>query len=173
MIVDTLLAIASRRDQRRYRGEPLPDDVVERILDAGRLAGSGSNRQPWTFVVVEGRDRIEALARTVFAPENILGAGLVVGIAVSGKGPISFDAGRAAQNMLLAAWNEGIASCPNGFADRDAAHAALDLTEDQSPAIVLTFGVPERARDPHSRSVEEWSGRANRKPLADVVRRLR
>jgi nitroreductase len=171
--MDTLLAIASRRDQRRYLPEPLDEDVVTRILDAGRLAGSASNRQPWTFVVLESRERVEALAQAVYEPGNVLGAGLVVGVAVSGKGPVSFDAGRAAQNMLLAAWNEGIASCPNGLADRDAAHAALDLSDDESPAIVLTFGIPQRVRDPESRTVEEWSARANRKPLADVVRRLR
>jgi nitroreductase len=171
--VDTQLAIASRRDQRRYRPEPLDEELVARILDAGRLAGSGSNRQPWTFVVVESRARVEALARTVFAPENVLGAGLVVGVVVTGKGPVSFDAGRAAQNMLLAAWNEGIASCPNGLTDRETAHAVLELREEESPVIVLTFGIPERVRDPESRTVVEWSARANRRPLADVVRHLR
>jgi nitroreductase len=91
---------------------------------------------------------------------------------VAGKGPVSFDAGRAAQNMLLAAWNEGLASCPNGLADRDAVRAALELEEEQTPAIVLTFGVPEKRRDPESRSAAEWSERANRRPLDDVVRRL-
>ena len=171
--MDTLLAIASRRDQRRYHPEPLPDDVVARILDAGRLAGSASNRQPWTFVLLETRARVEALAATVFEPDNVLGAGLVVAVVVKGKGPISFDAGRAAQNMLLAAWNEGIASCPNGFADKDAARAALDLAEDESTAIVLTFGYPERPRDPESRPAAEWSARANRRPLDEVVRHLR
>jgi nitroreductase len=170
--MDTFLAIASRRDERRYEPEPLPDEVVTRILDAGRLAGSGSNRQPWTFVVVESRDRVEALAKGVYAPENVLGAGLVVGVAVSGKGPVSFDAGRAAQNMLLAAWNEGVASCPNGIADRDAVSAALGLGEDESAVIVLTFGRPQRPRDPESRTAEDWSARANRRPLDDVVRRL-
>ena len=170
--MDTLLAIASRRDERRYEPDPLPDDVVTRILDAGRLAGSASNRQPWTFVLPEGDDRRVALAPCVFAPDNVRGAGLVVAVAVSGKGPVSFDAGRAAQNMLLAAWNEGIASCPNGFADRDRAHAALALAEGESPAIVLTFGLPQRPRDPEARTVEDWSARANRRPLDDVVRRL-
>jgi nitroreductase len=170
--VDTFLAIASRRDQRRYRAEPLAQDVVTRILDAGRLAGSASNRQPWTFVVVEGRARVDALAPTVFAPDNVRGAGLVVAIVVTGKGPVSFDAGRAAQNMLLAAWNEGIASCPNGLADRDAAQAVLELGEEETPVIVLTFGLPDRPRDATSRTAAEWSARANRRPLEDVVRRL-
>jgi nitroreductase len=170
--VDTYLAIASRRDQRRYRPEPLSDDVVGRILDAGRLAGSASNRQPWTFVVPEGRSRVEAVAETVYVPDNVLGAGLVVAVVVTGKGPVSFDAGRAAQSMLLAAWNEGVASCPNGIAERDALHAALELGEEETPVIVLTFGLPERLRDPASRTAEDWSARANRRPLGDVVRRL-
>jgi nitroreductase len=170
--VDTYLAIASRRDQRRYRPEPLSDDVVGRILDAGRLAGSASNRQPWTFVVPEGRSRVEAVAKTVYVPDNVLGAGLVVAVVVTGKGPVSFDAGRAAQSMLLAAWNEGVASCPNGIAERDALHATLELGEEETPVIVLTFGLPERLRDPASRTAEDWSARANRRPLGDVVRRL-
>ena len=171
--MDTFLAIASRRDQRRYEPTALPEELVERILDAGRLAGSASNRQPWTFVVPDTRQQLEALAETVFVPQNVLGAALVVAIAVTGKGPVSFDAGRAAQNMLLAAWNDGLASCPNGLADRDAAHAALALGDDETPVIVLTFGRPERHRDPQSRSAAEWSGQANRKPLGELVRRLR
>jgi nitroreductase len=169
--VDTFLAIASRRDQRRYLPDPLPGEVVARILDAGRLSGSGSNRQPWTFVVVESRERVEQLAPCLFAPDNVLGAGLVVAVVVKGKGPLSFDAGRAAQNMLLAAWNEGVASCPNGFADRDAARIVLALAEEETLAIVLTFGMPEHTRDPESRAASEWSARANRRPLEEVVRR--
>jgi nitroreductase len=170
--VDTFLAIASRRDERRYLPEPLPAATVERILDAGRLAGSAANRQPWVFVLPETRDGVEALAQAVFVPGNVLQAGLVVCVVVSGKGPVSFDAGRATQNMLLAAWNEGLASCPNGIADRDAARAALSLGEEETLAIVLTFGVPERLRDPSARTAAEWSRRANRKPLTDLVRRM-
>jgi nitroreductase len=170
--VDTYLAIASRRDERRYTAETLPPEVVEQILDAGRLAGSASNRQPWTFVVVEGRERIERLAAGVFVPENVRSAALVVGVLVSGKGPVFFDAGRAAQSMLLAAWNAGVSSCPNGIADADAVAAALDAGAEERPAIVLTFGRPARRRDPESQPASEWSARANRRPLAELVRRL-
>lgn len=171
--MDTFLAIASRRDERRYGPDPLPAEVTGRILDAGRLAGSASNRQPWTFVVPASRDRVEALAQAVYVPDNVLGAGLVVAVALTGKRQAAFDAGRAAQNMLLAAWNEGVASCPNGLSDPDAAHAALALAEDETLVIVLTFGLPERRRDPESRPAAEWSARANRRPLDDVVRRVR
>ncbi len=108
----------------------------------------------------------------MFEPGNIHAAALVVAIVVSGKGPVRFDAGRAAQNMLLAAWNEGVSSCPNGITDAERLREALELAEDEEVAIVLTFGIPERARDIEARSAAEWSARANRKPLDEVVRRL-
>ena len=168
--MDTFLAIASRREVRDYDGRPVPEDVVQRILDAGRLSGSGSNRQPWRFVLVSGQAQ-EALANAVYEPDNVRGAPLVVALVVSGKGPVSFDAGRCAQNMLLAAWNEGVGGSPNGVAQRDAANAAVGVREEESIAIVLSFGYPARPRDPESRSAEEWSARAKRKPLDELVER--
>jgi len=170
--VDTLLAIASRRDERRTLPEPLPPELVLRLLDAGRLSGSSRNSQPWTFVVPTSRTRTEQLARAVYVPDNVLQAGLVVAVLVQGKGPVLFDAGRAAQSMLLAAWAEGLASCPNGVADTARAHEALDATEGETPVIVLTFGLPERPRDPGRHTVAEWSARANRKRPDEVVRWL-
>jgi nitroreductase len=165
--MDTLLAIASRREVRDYEPRALPPDVEERILDAGRLAGSSKNRQPWRFHVVPG----ELLADFVYEPTNLHGAPFVVAIVVSGKGPVSFDAGRAAENMLLAAWNEGVGSCPNAMADEPGVRAALELEEEERVAIILSFGYPAKPRDPESRSVEEWSARANRRPLPESVRR--
>lgn len=170
--MDTLLAIASRRDERGTLADPLPADLVLRLLDAGRLSGSSRNAQPWTFIVPTGRTTIEELAASVFAPENVLGAALVVAIVVRGKGPVLFDAGRAAQSMLLAAWAAGVASCPNGISDVDRARRVLVIEEDESPVIVLSFGVPGRPRDPASRTAAEWSERANRKSLEEVVRWL-
>ena len=170
--METFLAIASRRDERRYRSEPLPPASIERVLDAGRLSGSSRNGQPWTFVVPEGRDRVERLAQAVSVPGNVISAGLVVAIVVQGKGPVLFDAGRAAQSMLLAAWADGIASCPNAVVDQELAREVLACEPDETPVIVLSFGVPARARNPESHDVAEWSARANRKPLAEVVRHL-
>ena len=166
--MDTFLAIASRREVREYEPRPLPPEVEERILDAGRLSGSAKNRQPWRFDVVRG----ELLADHVYEPDNLRGSPFVVAVVVSGKGPTSFDAGRAAQSMLLAAWNEGVGGSPNGIADEEPIRAALGLAEQERVAIVLSFGYPARRRDPSSRSPEEWSARANRKPLDELVRRL-
>ena len=109
-------------------------------MQAG-FPGSSKNAQPWTFVVPTGA-RIEELAAAVYVPENVLGAGLVVAILVHGKGPVLFDAGRAAQSMLLAAWAEGIASCPNGISDVELARARLAAGDDETPVIVLSFGLP-------------------------------
>jgi nitroreductase len=164
--VDTFLAIASKRDVRRYADRPLPDDVVERILDAGRLSGSSKNSQPWTFVVVESPERREALAETVFVAENVRTAALVV--AVLGKR--NFDTGRVAQNMFLAAWNDGVVSCPNGVPDPEAGARALGF--EGEVGIVLTFAYPVRQYDPERRPAERWSERADRKPLEEVVRRV-
>jgi nitroreductase len=159
--MDTRLAIASKRDERRYSDRPIPEDVETRILDAGRVSGSARNQQPWEFVVVSDR---AALAEAVYAPDNVRTCALAVAIVCER----ALDAGRAAQNMMLAAWNDGVVSCPNGIADADAAERVVGA----KPIIVLSFGYPQRQRDPTRRSAEEWSARANRKPLDEIVRRV-
>jgi nitroreductase len=170
--MDVRLAIASRRETREYADREIPDEVAERILDAGRLAGSAVNRQPWTFVVVEDEDARRQLSEQVYTASNVLGAKLVVAIVASGSGPVAFDCGRAAQNMLLAAWNEGVGGSPNGMPDPEAAGRVFGLAEEERHYIVLTYGYPARPRDPASQTPEEWSNRANRQPLAQVVRRI-
>ena len=87
-----------------------------------------------------------------------------------GKGPTGFDAGRAAQNMMLAAAGDGIGSCPNGIADPDALAAVLGHADDEQVATVLSFGYPARPVDPESRTPEEWIARADRLPFDEVVR---
>ena len=170
--METFLAIASRREVRDYERRPLPPDVERSILDAGRLAGNASNRQPWRFLIVEDPERRTRLAECVFEPDNVRGAALLVAIVVSGKGPLAFDAGRAAQNMLLAAHDAGVGGSPNGMTDAEAVAEAVGAAEDERPVIVLSFGYPAKPRDPHRRSAEEWSGRANRRPLDELVRRV-
>jgi nitroreductase len=169
--VDTYLAVASKRDWRSYADRPIPDDVAERILDGGRLAGSAVNRQPWTFVVVEGAQRRHALAETVYEGRNIRSAALVVAIVTAGGGS-ALDVGRAIQNMFLVAWNEGVVSCPNGMPDADQAADVLGLGGDEKPVIVLSFGYPRRPLDPEAKTAAEWSAEANRKPLSEVVKRV-
>ena len=157
--METFLAIASKRDERRYADRPVAEDDVLRILDAGRLSGSSQNKQLWNFVVVSDT---AALADAVWAPENVQTAGLVVAI-VGDAG--MFDVGRCAQNMMLAAWDRGVASCPNGIKD---APRAAELVGGEVK-MILSFGYPVRELDVEARSAEEWSRRANRKPLDNLV----
>jgi nitroreductase len=164
--MDAYLAIVSRREVRDYDGRPLAEDAVRRILEAGRLAGNSRNRQQRRFVVLSDR---EAVAAAVFNPDNVRGAALLVAIVVFGKGPLALDAGRAAQNMLLAAHADGIGSCPNGIADAEAMAAAVGIDDDEQVATVLSFGYPARPLDPERRSAEEWIARADRRPFDDVV----
>jgi nitroreductase len=169
--VDTWLAVASRRDWRSFADRSVPDDVQRRILDAGRLSGSSQNKQPWTFVVVESDEAKARVAELVYTSENILTCAFAVAIATDG-GKYPFDCGRTMQNMMLTAWNEGVASCPNGTPDPAAAAAALGLDEGGLPVNIPSFGYPKRPRDPESTSPEEWSAEANRKPLDELVRRV-
>ena len=160
--MEPYLAIASKRDERAYADARVPAEVRRRILDAGRLSGSSRNRQRWEFVVVSGEAQ-DRLADAVYAPENVRSTPLVVAIVGEAGG---FDVGRCAQNMMLAAWGEGVVSCPNGVRDAD---AAAEICGGEVRAI-LSLGYPLRPRTSASHTAEEWSSRANRKPLPELVR---
>jgi len=170
--VDAHVALASLRAVRAYAPRAIPPDVERRILETGRATGSSRNRQQWRFDVVRSPEAREELAASVYAPENVRGAALVIAVVVFGKGPTAFDGGRAAQSMALAAWSDGVGSCPNGVADAEAAAALLGLGEDERIATVLTLGYPARPVDPGRRSAEEWLARLDRKPFDVVVREV-
>ena len=167
--MDTFLAIASKRDQRQYADREIPEDVVERIVQAGRITGSAQNRQPWRFVVLESPEVRRQVARTVYAPGNVEGAKVAIAIVV--RGNPGFDSGRCAQNMMLAAWNEGVTSCPNGMPDAGATSAALGLGDDERVINVLSFGYPADGRTGADRPPDAWLARAKRKPLDELVER--
>jgi nitroreductase len=166
-VPDAFLVIASRRETRAYRPDPLPDDVVGRILEAGRISGSGANRQPWRFMVVRSRELLDRLAPSLYAPWNAE-APLFVALLMDGRGS-AFDGGRCAQNMMLAAWNEGVGACPNGFKDEPAARELLGVRPDQDLLVGITFGYPARPRPPERRTAEEWLADARRLPLDELV----
>lgn len=169
--MDTYLAVASKRDWRSYADRPVPEDVQRRILDAARVSGSSQNKQPWRFVLVESAESKKRLAELVYAAGNLRTCAFAVAIATDG-GKFAMDVGRAMQNMMLTAWNEGVASCPNGVPDAEAAARALGLDEGWLPVNIPSFGYPKRPRDPESKSADEWSAEANRRPLEELLRRV-
>jgi nitroreductase len=96
---------------------------------------------------------------------------LAIAIATEG-GKAALDVGRAIQNMFLVAWNDGVVSCPNGMPDPAAAARVLGLEDGLLPISIPSFGYPKRPLDPESKTPEEWSAEANRKPLEELVRRV-
>ncbi len=171
--VDAYLAVVSKREVREYAERELDAAAQRRVLEAGRLAGSSKNRQGRRFVVVRDDGLREEVASSVYAGDNVRGAALVVAIVIGRKGPTAFDAGRAAQNMMLAAANEGIGSCPNGIADADRLREALAHGDDESTATVLTFGYPAKPRRaPEAQSPEAWVRSADREPFGEIVKEL-
>jgi len=114
-----------------------------------------------------------AVAETVYAPDHLTGAATAIAILVSGGRTADFDAGRAAQGMMLAASNDGVGSCPNGVADRERFAALVGLTEDERPSGHRPqLRLPGAAAAGRDRSPEEWMARARRKPAGEVVTRL-
>src|SRR5947209_3182529 len=134
--MQVFMAVASKREVRDYASRPVPDDAQQRIFEAGRMAGSSRNTQARRFVSIVDPAKREQLAEAVYAPANVRGAALVVAIVAWGRGPTAFDVGRAAQNMMLTAWEDGVGSCPNGVADADEAARVLGLGGDERVAIV-------------------------------------
>ena len=172
-LVDAYLAVVSKREVREYAEREIEPEAERRILEAGRVAGSSKNRQARRFVIVRIEGVREEVASCVYAGANVRGAALVVAIVVGRKGPTAFDAGRAAQNMMLAASNDGIGSCPNGIAEADRLREVLQHGEDEQVATVLTFGHPHTPRrDPQSLTAEEWVRRADRRPYEEIVTEL-
>ena len=169
--MDTYLAVASKRDWRSYSDRPVPEDVQRRILDGGRVSGSSQNVQPWQFVVVESNKAKQRVGEVVYAAPNVESCAFAVGIATEG-GRYPLDVGRALQNMFLVAWSEGVVSCPNGIKDPEAAAGVLGLDEGWLPVNIPSFGYPRRPLDPESKSAEEWSAEANRRPLDELIRRI-
>jgi len=101
-------------------------------------------------------------------PANVSTAALAVAIVIRGGGPAGFDAGRAAQNMMLAG-NDGVGSCPNGIAEADELLRLLGLADSERVANILSFGYPAREVDPEQRTAEDWIAAANRQRFDEIV----
>ncbi|HET7036044.1 MAG TPA: nitroreductase family protein [Thermomicrobiaceae bacterium] len=169
--MDAYLNIISLRAVRDYTGQPLAEQELERILQAGRVAGSAGNRQPWTFVAITDRATLDKLAEVVYEPDNLRGAAVAVAVVVRTVNQ-GFDAGRASENMMLAAWAGGIGSSPNGLREREPAHTILSVPTDHYIANLITFGYPKKPRRVSDTTPEGLLARVKRKPLSELVRRI-
>jgi nitroreductase len=167
--METWQAIDSLRVVRRFTAQPLPEEVVTRLLNAGRRAGSSKNLQRWAFIVVRERERLRELAHVGPYAGHLAGAAVAMALVTpdpSGDEPYSvmWDLGRAAQNMVLAAWELGIGSVPATVYDQPLARRLLGYPEAQWCEFLLSFGYPA---NPAILSAPKRAG--GRRPLAEVV----
>jgi nitroreductase len=152
--IRTLLAV------RSYRDTPVPDAVVRRIVEAGRLTGSGMNRQPWHFIVIRDRDTLRRLGALASSGPYVAQAPLAIVVATDKSRFAVSDASRAIQSMMLAAWADGVGSNWVGFGGLERTRALLDIPASLDVLAILPFGYPARA---------VGGGKKQRKPLPEVA----
>ncbi len=147
--MDAYKAIVNKRDQRAFLPRPIPEDALGRILQAGRMTGSSKNREPNRFVVVRDRGRLAAIAALSGFARWMADAAVAIVIAQTERH--EFDAGRCAQNMMLAAWDDGIGSCPAHVPEAELA-TLLGIPASIAVNRVVGFGYvdAERAAPPRA-----------------------
>ena len=152
--IRTLLAV------RSYKDTPVPDAVVRRIVEAGRLTGSGMNRQPWHFIVVRERDTLRRLGAMASSGPYVAQAPLAIVVVTDRSRFAISDASRAVQSMLLTAWADGLGSNWVGFGGLEKAKPVLGIPAGLDVLAILPFGYPTR---PVGR------GKKRRKALREVA----
>lgn len=142
--MDTLTALRSKRDTRAYTSAPIDSETLDRLLDAARMAGSAKNVQPVRLVLVDDAETKTGLRASGDFADWIDQAPLVVIVTVAADaGPRQlFDVGRHAQNLMVAAHAEGLASCPVTIHHPDVARELLAIPADVVPAMIVTLGHP-------------------------------
>jgi len=171
--METWRAINMVRVVRRFADKPLADEHLDRILNAARRTGSGKNEQKWAFISVTDREVLRQLTGVGRYADHLAGAPVAVALVTphdSGHGGRSllWDLGRAAQNMVLAAWELGIGSAPATVFDFGLAAQSLGLPDEQRCHYLPSFGYPA---DPSELTAPNKTG--GRKPLDAVVHRER
>jgi nitroreductase len=168
--MDTYPTIISLRSVRQFDlSKSISDEVLHRILQAGRMSGSSKNTQPWWFIVVRERETLNALSKCGDFAQHIAGAALAIAIVFDPqfyRG--EFDSGRAAQNMMLAAWADGVGSCIASMHREADTKAVLGVPNDYRLQHILSFGYPLPI-DQSTPAVRK----SGRKPLSDIVKQER
>ncbi len=160
-VMDAYRAIVDKRDQRAFLPTALPEESLRRILQAARMTGSSKNVEPNRLVVVRDRESRAALA--AFGPFARFLAPAAVVIVIAQTQRHEFDAGRCAQNMMVAAWNDGIGSCPAHLPEAEVAKL-LGIPADHHVNRVIGFGYVAPARANAPKSVAR-----RRQPLDELV----
>ena len=158
--MQTLDAIAKRRSVRRFTGGPVPREDLLRIVDAGRLAASGHNRQPWDFILVTDPDLMAKITERCSAWMADAGAIIVLVVDPASRWWLE-DGSAAAQNVLLAATDLGYGSCwveGTMLPHEDYFKEVFGIPQERRILTLIPIGVPE-----------VWPEMKEKRSLAEVV----
>ena len=154
--MNALEAIGKRRSVRKYTGEPIPGKDLEKIVDAGRLAATGSNQQPWDFVVVTDRAMV---ARLKVAAEWMEKAAAIIAVVMDPSSRWWIEDGSAAvENMLIASTALGYGSCwLEGYTlpHEEEFKKLLDVPKEKRLLTLVPIGVPAEEPTREKRSLRE------------------
>lgn len=172
--METWTAINTIRVVREFADRPVESAHLDRILNAGRRTASSKNRQDWTFIVVRDRAHLRELAAVGRYASHLAGAAVAIALVRPPArnehqlATFLWDLGRAAQNMVLAAWDLGIGSVPATVYDLDLAGRLLGLPDDRRCDFFLSFGYPADQAVLTAPNLE-----GGRHTLAEVIREER
>ena len=163
----------TRRSVRAYKPDAVPEDLVQQVLEAGRLAPSACNKQPWRFIVVRSETGRRALGAS-YAREWFWKAPLVIAVCIlpkeawvrsfDGKNYAMVDGALAMDHMMLAAAALGLGTCWIGAFDPTAAREILGLPDGVEIVGMTPLGFPDVEANPRLRS---------RRPLGETVMKER
>jgi nitroreductase len=158
---ELLKAIRERRSIRRYEREPVSLDDLKLLVEAARWAPSGSNLQPWKFVIVTDRNVIEAIK--MMSPGILMGPPPALIVLchdekrVEGERELQLmDLGAAMQNILLMAHVLGLGACPIASFDGESVAELLELSSHIKPVLLICVGKPaDKPKPPPKLSIDE------------------
>lgn len=159
-LVDLIL---KRRSVRRYAKKRVAEEVLSKVLEAGRQAPSADNVQPWHFIVLKDSSIREKMSRgryNSFVKDSaftIVGCGYVGD--ADGRRWSTIDTTIALQNMVIAAWVQGVGSCWIGDFQEEEAKKLLGIPEDWKIVALVSFGYPtDQPRERQKKPLEEIIG---------------
>ena len=160
-IYDIEEVIRKKRDVRKFKPDQIPDDIVTKILEAGRLSQSSKNSQPWYFIVIKNKETLNTLATYTYSGDFLKDAPLAIAIVLH-NAKLESDGGRCIQNMMLTAWKYNIGSCwISNFWEKSKELLEVPMSPDYKLLTVIPFGfIPDNLSKP---------GKKKRKSLAEIV----
>ena len=156
------------RTVRDFRPDPLPQEVIDDILEVARWTGSASNKQPWELVVIRDGETLRRLASLDRSVRHLAGAplGIVLVMAGERQETETYDEGRLTERIMLAAAAHGVGVGIGWFRGegREAAREILGIPAGRTVRTELSLGYPdEEARRARERRPQP------RKPLSEIV----